>query len=57
MDKAVQQYLKRIQILVPFFIEGGTFINIDDPEWSLERWTVFLLFKKSSIEQMAGHSP
>ncbi|KAH8805646.1 acyl-CoA N-acyltransferase [Xylogone sp. PMI_703] len=45
-DMAVQQMLKRIQILVPFFIEGGTFIELQDPEWSLERWTVFFLYEK-----------
>lgn len=46
-DRRIQQLLKRIQILVPFFIEGGTLIDINDPEWSLERWTIFFLYKKS----------
>lgn len=45
-DLAVQQMIKRIHILVPFFIEGGTFIELNDPEWSLERWTVFFLYEK-----------
>ena len=45
-DKAIQQMVKRIQILIPLFIEGGTAINLNDPEWSLQRWTVFLLYKK-----------
>ncbi len=40
--------LKRIQILVPLFIEGGTFIELEDPEWSLERWTVFFLYQKDT---------
>lgn len=53
---AVQQIVKRIQILVPFFIEGGTFIELKDPEWSLERWTVFFLYqKRSGVE--SGVSP
>lgn len=55
-DKAVQQIIKRIQILVPFFIEGGTFIDLEDAEWSLQRWTVFFLFKKSA-EVVKGISP
>ncbi|XMA07968.1 hypothetical protein WAI453_000759 [Rhynchosporium graminicola] len=42
---AVQQILKRIQILVPLFIEGGTIIELDEPEWVLERWTVFFYYE------------
>jgi histone acetyltransferase 1 len=45
-DLAVQQVVKRIQVLVPFFIEGGTFIELREPEWSLGRWTVFFLYHK-----------
>jgi histone acetyltransferase 1 len=45
-DKAVQQLVKRIQILIPFFIEGGQAINLEDPDWSLQRWTVFFMYKK-----------
>jgi histone acetyltransferase 1 len=47
-DPRIQQLIKRIQILVPFFIEGGTLIDLSEPEWSLERWTIFFLFKKST---------
>lgn len=47
-DPAVRQLVKRIQIFVPLFIEGGTFIELDEPDWSLERWTVFFLFEKSA---------
>ncbi|RDW65386.1 hypothetical protein BP5796_10078 [Coleophoma crateriformis] len=56
-DLAVQQLVKRIQILVPMFIEGGTFIELKDPEWSLERWTVFFLYNKRSAEAAPGVSP
>ncbi|KFX90268.1 hypothetical protein O988_08284 [Pseudogymnoascus sp. VKM F-3808] len=44
-DPAIQQLLRRLQILVPLFIEGGT--AIDDAEWESGRWTVFLLYKKA----------
>jgi histone acetyltransferase 1 len=54
---AVQQILKRIQILVPFFIEGGTFIELQDPEWSLERWTVFFLYEKKNADLHPEASP
>ncbi|KFZ12627.1 hypothetical protein V502_07017 [Pseudogymnoascus sp. VKM F-4520 (FW-2644)] len=46
-DPAIQQLLRRLQILVPLFIEGGT--AIDDAEWASGRWTVFLLYKKASV--------
>lgn len=42
----VQQMLRRIQILVPLFIEGGTYIDLKDEDWSLDRWTVFFLYKR-----------
>lgn len=48
-DLAVQQVVKRIQILVPFFIEGGTFIELREPDWSLGRWTVFFLYQKKAV--------
>jgi histone acetyltransferase 1 len=56
-DKAMQQMVKRIQILIPLFIEGGTAINLSDPEWSLQRWTVFLLYKKTTEKVTVGVSP
>jgi len=56
-DKAIQQMVKRIQILIPLFIEGGTAINLNDPEWSLQRWTVFLLYKKTLEKATSGGPP
>ncbi|KAI9826396.1 MAG: histone acetyltransferase 1 [Thelocarpon impressellum] len=47
-DLAVQQILKRMQIFVPFFIEGGTYINLDDPDWTLQRWRVYFLYEKAA---------
>jgi len=32
-----------MQIFVTFFIEGGTFLELDDPDWTVDRWTVFFL--------------
>ncbi|KAG4433534.1 hypothetical protein IFR05_010989 [Cadophora sp. M221] len=51
-DVAVQQLLKRIQILVPLFIEGGTIIALDEPEWTLERWTVFFYYQKDESKDL-----
>ncbi|RKF61526.1 Histone acetyltransferase type B catalytic subunit [Erysiphe neolycopersici] len=49
-DLSIQQMLKRIQILVSFFIEGGTPIDLKEPEWSLQRWTIFFLYQKQVFE-------
>lgn len=56
-DMAVQQIVKRIQVLVPFFIEGGTQIDLREPEWSLDRWTVFFLYEKKNEEVEPNTSP
>ncbi|OJJ47101.1 hypothetical protein ASPZODRAFT_132041 [Penicilliopsis zonata CBS 506.65] len=45
-DPEVRRIIDRAQILVSFFIEGGTPIETDDPEWTLERWTVYFVYEK-----------
>lgn len=39
----VKRLLDRVQVLVSLFIEAGTPLETDDPEWTLERWTVFFV--------------
>jgi histone acetyltransferase 1 len=56
-DLAVKQLVKRIQILVPFFIEGGTMLDLEEEEDLLNRWTVFFLYKKTAGKyDFAGYS-
>ncbi|CAK7568018.1 MAG: histone acetyltransferase 1 [Sporothrix epigloea] len=43
-DPAVLQLVNRVQIFVPFFIEGGTYIGKDESD-SKDRWTVFFLYR------------
>ncbi|KAL8689311.1 MAG: hypothetical protein Q9218_004988 [Villophora microphyllina] len=43
-DHAIRQLIDRIQILVSFFIEGGTPIPLDDQDWSLARWKAFFMY-------------
>lgn len=45
-DPAIQEIVQRMQIFVPFFIEGGTYINLGDLEWTLRRWRVFFLYAR-----------
>ncbi|KAJ5081934.1 hypothetical protein NUU61_010198 [Penicillium alfredii] len=45
-DPAVRLLLDRAQVLVSLFIEAGTPLSTDDPEWSLERWTVYFVYEK-----------
>lgn len=42
-DPAVRRLLDRVQVLVSLFIEAGTPLETDDPEWTLERWTIFFV--------------
>ena len=42
-DESIRKIIERIQILVTFFIDGGIPIPVDDPEWSLARWRVWLV--------------
>ncbi|OTA85090.1 hypothetical protein M434DRAFT_24456 [Hypoxylon sp. CO27-5] len=52
----VHQLMKRIQITVLFFIEGGSYIiepDQDLPDKSLARWSVFLVYKKERNYEVA----
>lgn len=54
-DPAVKQLVKRIQIAVLFFIDGGSYIGEDaegkeDPEYSLARWSVLFVYKKDTSQ-------
>lgn len=50
-DPAMKQLNARLQVLVPLFIEGGSFIqDLDDDAEAPsddDRWTLFLLYRKS----------
>ncbi|KAK4040905.1 acyl-CoA N-acyltransferase [Parachaetomium inaequale] len=54
-DLAVKQVVKRIQILVPLFIEGGSAIDVDDPD--ADRWTVFFLYQKKEASSDSTSNP
>ncbi|KAI9846439.1 MAG: histone acetyltransferase 1 [Sclerophora amabilis] len=56
-DPDVRQMLQRMQIFIPFLIEGGTYINLDDPEWSLQRWSVFFLYENQAEPPTSTTSP
>ena len=43
-DPDVRLLISRMQILTSFFIEGGTPLELDDQEWTLARWRVYLVF-------------
>lgn len=42
-DPDIRALLDRAQIFVSFFIEAGTPLALDDPEWTLKRWTVYFV--------------
>lgn len=41
LDPAARQLLRNLQIMILFFIEGGSYIELGDPDWTLERWRLF----------------
>lgn len=45
-DPACKALLSNIQILTLLYIEGGSYIELDDDEWSNRRWGVFFLYEK-----------
>ncbi|KAI1826199.1 histone acetyltransferase type B catalytic subunit [Xylaria intraflava] len=60
-DPPVKQLLRRIQIMVLFFIEGGSYIGMDaegndDPSYSLARWSVFFVYKKRTTSDVAKNT-
>ena len=57
LDIRIRSLLDNIQIFVLFFIEGGQFINLDDVDWTLDRWRVYLVYKKLSTTSTPQTSP
>ncbi|KAK3948118.1 acyl-CoA N-acyltransferase [Pseudoneurospora amorphoporcata] len=53
-DPAVKQLLNRIQILVLFFVDGGTPIDMEDPD--VDRWTIYFLYNKRSLPDQPDKS-
>ncbi|KAL9125748.1 MAG: hypothetical protein Q9217_005095 [Psora testacea] len=45
-DPAMRLLISRVQILISFFIEGGTPLELDDQEWTLARWCVYFVYEK-----------
>jgi len=48
LDPVVRRLLDNVQILILFFIEGGQFINLDDVDWTLDRWRVYFVYEKAA---------
>lgn len=42
-EPGIRDLLDRLQVFVSFFIEAGTPIPTDDPDWTLARWTVYFM--------------
>ncbi|ROT38780.1 histone acetyltransferase type B catalytic subunit [Sodiomyces alkalinus F11] len=60
-DAAIRQLINRIEILVPLFIEGGSYIGREqhsEEPWKgpedAARWTVFLLYQKQPAVGATG---
>jgi len=47
-DPKCKQLFANIQILVLFLVEAGSLIDINDEEWSTNRWNIYFLYEKSN---------
>lgn len=56
-DPRMKELVDNIQILIVFYIEGGIFINLDDVDWTLDRWRVYLTYQKAAIPPAPRASP
>ncbi|KAK5956933.1 histone acetyltransferase 1 [Knufia fluminis] len=46
LDPQVNKLVENIQILVLFYIEAGSQLNLNEVPWSLDRWRVYFTFEK-----------
>jgi histone acetyltransferase 1 len=54
-DPAALQLWRNMQILVLLFIDGASLLELDE-EWNLERWTLYLLYEVTPLDD-ASVSP
>ncbi|KAM5351371.1 hypothetical protein ACJ41O_004094 [Fusarium nematophilum] len=54
-DPAIKQLNTRLQIFVPFFIEGGSYIDQDPDSDDSDRWTLFFLYQKRKIAEKSTY--
>lgn len=46
LDPKVNQLVRNIQIFVLFYIEAGSLLDLDEVDWSLDRWRVFFTYQR-----------
>jgi histone acetyltransferase 1 len=62
LDPKAFQILRNMKVLIPMFIEGGTFAFLEDDEaenerWATERWKVFFIYQVENKDySLAGFS-
>jgi len=44
-DPRAKKIAENLKIFAYFFIEGATFSILDEPDWSLQRWKLWLLYR------------
>ncbi|EXJ72535.1 uncharacterized protein A1O5_03681 [Cladophialophora psammophila CBS 110553] len=57
LDMPMRTLVDNIQIFIVFFIEGGQFINLEEVDWTLDRWRVYLTYQKASKTPTPNASP
>jgi histone acetyltransferase 1 len=49
-DAAAQQILRNLKIFALFFIEGATMDQLEQPEWTIARWKLWLVYELAEYE-------
>ncbi|KAF2497714.1 acyl-CoA N-acyltransferase [Lophium mytilinum] len=59
-DPVARDIFRRMQIFIPFFVDGGSVQQLDDESedaWQIHRWTLFLTYEVTPLKKMPGVSP
>lgn len=56
-DPRMKELVGNIQIFICFFIEGGQYLDLDDVDWTLDRWRIYLVYKKGPPSAAPQASP
>lgn len=56
-DPRMKELVRNIQIFIYFFIEGGQYLDLDDVDWTLDRWRIYLVYRKAAQVSVPQASP
>lgn len=52
LDPKVKELVRNVQVFVLFYIEAGSLLNLEEVDWSLDRWRVYFTFENVASSQL-----